>query len=88
MRLHELVDSIVIGIEDDGCGMDEDTLHHIFDPFYTTKEAGQGTGLGLSITHRIIENHGGTITPLSNGPGCGSTFRIRLPKRQPQSNAA
>ena len=88
VRLQELVDSIVIAIEDDGCGMDEDTLHHIFDPFFTTKEAGQGTGLGLSITHRIIENHAGTITPVSNGPGCGSTFQIRLPKRQPQANAA
>jgi signal transduction histidine kinase len=88
VRLQELVDSIVVAIEDDGCGMDEDTLHHIFDPFFTTKEAGQGTGLGLSITHRIIENHAGTITPISNGLGCGSTFQIRLPKRQPQANAA
>ena len=88
VRLLEQVDSIVIAIEDDGSGMDEDTLHHVFDPFFTTKEAGQGTGLGLSITHRIIENHAGTITPLSNGPGCGSTFQIRLPKRQPQSWAA
>ena len=88
VRLQELVDSIVIAIEDDGCGMDEDTLHHIFDPFFTTKDAGQGTGLGLSITHRIIENHSGTITPISNGPGCGSTFQIRLPKRQPQTHAA
>ena len=88
VRIQELVDSIVIAIEDDGCGMDEDTLHHIFDPFFTTKEAGQGTGLGLSITHRIIENHSGTITPISNGLGCGSTFQIRLPKRQPQANAA
>ena len=88
MQLQELVDSVVIEIQDDGCGMNEETLQHIFDPFYTTKEAGQGTGLGLSITHRIIENHSGTITPLSNGLGCGSTFRIRLPKRQLQSNAA
>ena len=88
VRLQELVDTIVIEIQDDGCGMNEETLQHIFDPFYTTKEAGQGTGLGLSITHRIIENHSGTIAPLSNGPGCGSTFRIRLPKRQLQSNAA
>ncbi|HQZ67521.1 MAG TPA: ATP-binding protein [Planctomycetaceae bacterium] len=88
VRLHEQVDSIVISIEDDGCGMDEETLQHIFDPFFTTKETGQGTGLGLSITHRIIENHSGTITPISNGPGLGSTFQIRLPRRQPQANAA
>ena len=88
VRLLEQVDSVVIAIEDDGCGMDEETLQHIFDPFFTTKEAGQGTGLGLSITHRIIENHAGTITPLSNGPGRGSTFQIRIPKRQLQVSAA
>lgn len=88
VRMSELVDSVVISVEDDGCGMDEETLHHIFDPFYTTKETGQGTGLGLSITHRIIENHSGTITPISNGPGLGSTFQIRIPRRQMQSNAA
>jgi signal transduction histidine kinase len=60
----------------------------VFDPFYTTREIGKGTGLGLSITHRIVEDHGGTVTPMSDGPGSGSTFQIRLPRRQAQANAA
>jgi signal transduction histidine kinase len=82
------VDAVNILIQDDGCGMDEETLQHVFDPFFSTKEVGQGTGLGLSITHRLVEDHHGTILPASPGPGCGSTFRVRLPRRQPVAHAA
>lgn len=88
IRLQEQVDTIVLSVSDEGCGMDSETLQHIFDPFFTTKEVGQGTGLGLSITHRMVEDHHGTVTPLSDGNGCGSTFQIRLPRRQPRANAA
>lgn len=88
IRLQEQVDSVLVVITDDGCGMDATTLRHVFDPFFTTRETGQGTGLGLSITHRIVEDHGGTITPASEGPGKGSSFRIRIPKRQRQAAAA
>ncbi len=88
IHLQEQVDNVVVSIADDGCGMDTETLQHIFDPFFTTRAIGQGTGLGLSITHRIVEDHGGTIIPTSPGPGCGSTFKIRLPRRQRQANAA
>lgn len=84
----EHVDSVHILVQDDGCGMDSDTLEHVFDPFFSTKEIGQGTGLGLSITHRLVEDHHGTIVPASSGSGQGSTFRVRLPKRQPVANAA
>ncbi len=84
VRLLEQVDSIVIAIEDDGSGMDEDTLHHVFDPFFTTKEAGQGTGLGLSITHRIIENHAGTITPNQQWP----RTRQHFPDPHPKTSAS
>jgi signal transduction histidine kinase len=86
--LQEQVDNLVLAITDNGCGMDAETLQHVFDPFYTTREIGKGTGLGLSITHRIVEDHGGTVTPMSDGPGSGSTFQIRLPRRQAQANAA
>lgn len=86
--LTEQVDSVSIVVRDDGSGMDPETLQHVFDPFFTTKDAGQGTGLGLSITHRLVEDHHGTILPSSDGPGEGSTFRIRLPKRQPAASAA
>jgi signal transduction histidine kinase len=88
VRLTEQVDWVIIEIEDHGSGMSEETISHLFEPFYTTKEPGKGTGLGLSITHRIIEDHCGTIDPVSNGPGAGSLFRVRLPKRQKRKEAA
>ncbi|MBL8818357.1 MAG: HAMP domain-containing histidine kinase [Planctomyces sp.] len=88
IEVTEQLDSVNIIITDNGCGMDAETLHHIFDPFFSTKETGQGTGLGLSITHRIVEDHAGTIVPSSPGPGLGSTFRIRLPRRQMAAAAA
>ncbi len=86
--LHEQVDFVNISIRDDGIGMDAETLRHVFDPFFTTKEVGQGTGLGLSLTHRLVEDHHGTIIPLSNGKGTGCEFRVRIPRRQPRINAA
>jgi signal transduction histidine kinase len=88
IRLVEQVDTVVLSISDLGCGMDAETREHIFDPFFSTKGVGQGTGLGLSITHRIVEDHEGTITPLSEGPGRGSTFVVRLPRRRSSRSAA
>ncbi|MCA9057396.1 MAG: HAMP domain-containing histidine kinase, partial [Planctomycetaceae bacterium] len=88
VELQEQVDFVVLTVTDTGSGMDAETIQHIFDPLFTTKDAGQGTGLGLSITHRIIEDHHGTIVPLSKGPGCGATFRIRIPRHQPSLQAA
>lgn len=86
--LREQIDWVVIEIQDDGEGMSPETIHHLFEPFYSTKETGQGTGLGLSITHRIVEDHGGTIDPVSQGPGQGSIFRVRLPKLRSRPHAA
>lgn len=88
ISLQEQVDTFVLLVSDDGCGMDADTLQHIFDPFFTTQEVGKGTGLGLCITHRIIQDHGGTVTPTSDGEGKGSTFRIRIPRRHQRAQAA
>lgn len=64
---------------DDGCGMTEEVLEHLFEPFFTRRKSGQGTGLGLSIVHRIVTDHGGRIEATSAGPGQGSTFRVTLP---------
>jgi signal transduction histidine kinase len=64
---------------DDGCGMTEEVLEHLFEPFFTRRRSGQGTGLGLSIVHRIVADHGGRIEAASAGPGQGSTFRVTLP---------
>jgi len=67
---------VLIEISDTGPGINEEDIDNIFNPFFTTKS--QGTGLGLSITHRIIEQHHGTISVDSN-PDTGTTFTISLP---------
>ena len=64
---------------DNGCGMTDEVLEHLFEPFFTRKRNGQGTGLGLSITYRIVADHGGHIDVRSDGPGKGSQFRVYLP---------
>lgn len=68
-----------IQFTDTGCGMSQEVLENIFEPFYTRSRTGKGTGLGLSISHRIIAQHGGEIGAVSPGPGQGSTFTVRLP---------
>lgn len=88
VTVQDRTDWVVIRVTDNGQGMTTEEKEHLFDPFFTTKEAGKGTGLGLSITHRIVEEHHGTIDPISEGRGKGSTFVVKLPKRQPQQNAA
>lgn len=72
-------DAAELRFADTGCGMTPDTLENIFEPFFTRNRTGNGTGLGLSISHQIIDQHGGTITATSPGPGRGSTFVVRLP---------
>ncbi len=74
-----------IVVEDDGCGMSDEVMQHLFEPFFTRRRAGQGTGLGLSISYRIVEEHNGQITAQSAGPGKGSTFTVALPLRNPVS---
>lgn len=63
-------------ISDNGGGMDQNTLNHLFNPFFTTKEG--GTGLGLSVSYRIIKNHGGSIA-VESEVGAGTAFVITLP---------
>ena len=69
---------LVIEIEDNGVGMDEETARKIFNPFFTTKPVGKGTGLGLSITYKIIKNHQGDIK-VESQPNMGTKFIITLP---------
>jgi two-component system NtrC family sensor kinase len=70
---------------DTGCGMDEEVLENLFEPFFTRSRTGKGTGLGLSISHRIISQHGGEIEASSAGRNRGSTFIVRLPQQAAES---
>jgi signal transduction histidine kinase len=72
-----------IVVQDNGCGMTEDVIQHLFEPFFTRRRGGQGTGLGLSITYRIVEEHHGQIVAQSGGIGKGSKFTVTVPLRQP-----
>ena len=76
-------DTLAVSIADDGIGIDEAELPHVFDRFYRTDESRSrgigGTGLGLAITRAIVEAHGGTVSVASDGPGQGTTVTIRLP---------
>lgn len=74
-------------VEDNGQGMNPETLAKIFDPFFTTKAPGQGTGLGLSVSLGIVEKHGGTLTAHST-VGVGTRFRVVLPIHHHPSSTA
>ena len=67
---------MVIAFSDQGCGISEEQLAKLGEPFFTTKP--NGTGLGLMVSYKIIANHGGTISVRSD-EGTGTTFEIRLP---------
>jgi two-component system, cell cycle sensor histidine kinase and response regulator CckA len=64
-------------IEDNGCGMDQDTRAHMFEPFFTTKE-GTGSGLGLTTVHEIVTSNGGLIH-VSSEPAQGTRISVLLP---------
>jgi signal transduction histidine kinase len=69
---------ILLSVYDNGLGMSEETLEHIFEPFYTTKDIGYGTGLGLSIVYGLIKQHNALID-CQSAPGEGTRFSIYFP---------
>jgi len=66
-----------IRVRDDGPGLKSEERRHVFDPFYSARQAGRGLGLGLSKTWRIVTSHGGRIE-VESQPGRGATFTIVL----------
>ena len=70
-----------LSVGDTGHGMTSDQLDRIFDPYYTTKEAGEGTGLGLAVVLGIIRAHRGAVT-VESSPDRGSLFEVYLPEIQ------
>ncbi len=73
-----------IEVADTGAGIPAEMLVRIFDPFYTTKEAGKGSGLGLAISATLAEALGGALT-VESKHGAGSRFRLWLPRRAPEA---
>ncbi|MDH5601913.1 MAG: HAMP domain-containing histidine kinase, partial [Gammaproteobacteria bacterium] len=73
-------EQLKVVIQDQGCGISEDMLNNIYDPFFSTKEEGEGTGLGLSISLGIIESHQGSLSIENNTTGTtGTTATLVLP---------
>lgn len=72
-------DFVVLSVDDTGRGMDQETLAHAFDPFYTTKDVGEGTGLGLATVYGIVSQNDGFIRVHSE-PGAGAGFELYFPR--------
>ena len=70
-------DGVLIEVRDNGTGIPLEQASHIFQPYFTTKK--HGTGLGLFVTHKLVTDHGGTVTFESSPEPPGTVFRVRLP---------
>jgi signal transduction histidine kinase len=81
VRTGEARDGVWIELADTGCGIAQEQLNHIFEPFYTTKR--KGSGLGLMIVQRVMREHGGLIK-LDSRTDRGTTFRLWFPLHEPR----
>jgi C4-dicarboxylate-specific signal transduction histidine kinase len=78
LNIEYIEDDIIVRISDSGCGIPEDVLPHIFEPFYTTKPIGRGTGIGLDVSRQYIANCKGIIK-VESEINKGTRFEIRIP---------
>ncbi|MDH3998718.1 MAG: ATP-binding protein, partial [Desulfuromonadales bacterium] len=69
---------LVLCVADNGCGISEEDLDRVFDPYFTTRELGAGTGFGLSIVKRMVSSHDGMVI-VESTLGQGSEFKVYLP---------
>jgi signal transduction histidine kinase len=81
-RTSQTKDAVIIEVEDTGGGIPANVIKRIFDPFFTTKD--KGSGLGLSVAHKIVAQHGGSLTVenIENG----AVFTIKIPLAQSREN--
>ena len=79
VRVGATEDQTILEVVDTGSGMAPDVVARVFEPYFTTKAIGKGTGLGLATVHGIVQHVGGSIS-IESELGCGTTFRIALPK--------
>lgn len=75
----QLGNYVAVSVTDTGCGMSQDVVHRVFEPFYTTKPVGAGTGLGLSMVYGFTKQSGGDVTIYSQ-VGKGTTVNLFLPR--------
>jgi len=76
---------VEIRVSDNGSGIPPEVRRHLFDPFYSARQAGRGLGLGLSKCWRIVTGHGGRVE-VEGQPGQGAAFTITLPRRLAQDH--
>lgn len=69
---------VVVEVEDNGCGVPDDLLEKLFDPFFTTRPVGEGAGLGLTVARDIVTAHGGSLRLIGRESG-GTRVSIRMP---------
>ena len=81
-----LGDQVEIRIRDNGTGIPPHVKEKIFNPFFTTKPAGEGTGLGLSLSHDIVVKQHGGLIEVDSSPGEYTEFRVVLPRSFSSAN--
>ena len=88
VRVQEASDMVAIEVEDNGPGVAEDTLPHIYDPFFSTKEIGAGTGLGLTVVYGMVSDVGGRVEVDRSASLGGARFVVLLPRVEGDASSA